>query len=412
MEESQELEIYSNSNVALDSLPWEIRNLAKRLAVIHSRVLVTKESRGIHLYLPDPELLQEDGEKELYNAHLAVNADKYFGLGDYSQCSDEEKEKLKGQCCMSMKTSKIYSVEDLLNMTTLLHRDLDFSIPRKAKLILTKNDHRLETDKYGNRIPMLPGMLTPINELPEDHPAVYYVKNRGYDPDALWKQFNCSYCYAEEPESRVTGVFYKKLAGGFKTTPQGRLIFFVYVNGVRWGWQARILDIPEHNGYKWMWHPYQQTWSAIAQIMPDSSLQYIQPFSDTFKPAKYFNPPGATRSMMLMGYDAAVEWNASRLIKTCILVEGPLDAARIGPPAIAILGKFLSKDQAALIQKAFDRVVIIPDNDIAGQKGLDSMRKALIDMEQEIAILPSKFKDIGEMTSAEAENFIRPYIEV
>src|SRR6266496_1106889 len=73
--------------------------LAEALIECHGKVRVAKESRGLHFYIPCPDCLQEDGEKELYSMHLAINVDRYFaGHNRASQC---------------MKTGQVFPIDEL-----------------------------------------------------------------------------------------------------------------------------------------------------------------------------------------------------------------------------------------------------------------------------------------------------------
>ena len=67
----------------------------------------------------------------------------------------------------------------------------------------------LVPDANGNLVPRDPGKVIPITELPPLHPAVVYLKERGFDLHSLYNQFKCSYCYEEQPEIPDKGIFYK-----------------------------------------------------------------------------------------------------------------------------------------------------------------------------------------------------------
>ncbi|MEG1884703.1 MAG: toprim domain-containing protein [Alistipes sp.] len=345
----------------------------------------------------------QDGEREMHNPHLAINADMYLGLGAYTHVDEVEKDKAKRSCCMSMKTGKLYDVDDLLLMTPIKLRGLDFSI-NVGRVTTRKNDHRLINDGKGNMIPDVPGRCIALHDLPADHPCLVYIACRGYDAVALEQQFGCCYCEEETPENRSTGVYYKRHEAGWRATPQGRLIFQVVLDGVRWGWQARMLDITQNNT-RMVYHPYKRQWDVVSV-----NGVYNAPYTESFKPAKYLNAPGSERTRMLMGYDAAVAWSLREGKRTCILVEGPLDAARCGAPAIAILGKFLSANQASKLKTRFNKFVLIPDTDTAGQQGLDSMKRVLGDCDIDVVRLPHGYKDIGELSRERAVNLINQYL--
>src|ERR1044071_3193180 len=72
--------------------------LANDLMLRHGNVRVTRESQGLHFYIACPECL-EDGERELYSRHLAINVDKYMA-GHNRAC-----------CCM--KCGKVFAIDEL-----------------------------------------------------------------------------------------------------------------------------------------------------------------------------------------------------------------------------------------------------------------------------------------------------------
>lgn len=88
---------------------------------------------------------------------------------------------------------------------------------------------------------------------------------------------------------------------------------------------------------------------------------------------------------------------------TVYVVESSFDAIRLdqaGVPAVATLGSNVPKSQIELLTKHFNNVIVIPDNDDAGQE----MANRIIDKvgPRATAIgLPSRFKDIGDMTDAD-----------
>ena len=108
-----------------------------------------------------------------------------------------------------------------------------------------------------------------------------------------------------------------------------------------------------------------------------------------------------------------VRWNSrfrAKLPRVCILAEGPLDAGRVGPPGIAMLGKFLSKDQAALLNARFDVVIFVADNDAAGQEAKAKVFSALHEhpgVTLHLLDVPAAVKDLGEMTRPAARALVQ-----
>ena len=116
-------------------------------------------------------------------------------------------------------------------------------------------------------------------------------------------------------------------------------------------------------------HPYTGEWSHLAtRATAVQAWMPMPPFDEVddeghikFDPSKYKTAKHSGRE--LMGWDAAiaqadqgvVQFGTPEPVATgdgirwCVLTEGPLDAARIGPGALCIMGKSLSQENAAKI---------------------------------------------------------------
>ena len=85
------------------------------------------------------------------------------------------------------------------------------------------------------------------------------------------------------------------------------------------------------------------------------------------------------------------------------VVESSFDAIRldqVGMPAVATLGATISKSQVELLEKYFNEIYLIADNDEAGK----SMSKKMIDkLKSRVSIitLDNKYKDIGDMQDSD-----------
>lgn len=385
--------------------------LARQLSAIHGTIRVTREAAGVHFYMASPECLVRDGSVELSKLHLAVNVDKYMAGRD--------------KVAMCMKTGTPYRVSELLEMSPLsqrgysdapakLHRVRHFEemlplsqrghndAPAKVTIVDT-NRSFLEPDANGNMIPKSPGLVVPIYDLDAEHPAQAYLAQRGFDPMRLFDQFGICYSYEERKD-----IYYRKLHCGFKDSPQGRIIFYADVNGINRGWQARILECVVDD-LKYFYQPYANEWTAMEHPV-DGKWKPLDIYKG-WDPAKYLTGLGTKRNQCLMGYDAAVASKAkdSRGRRYCVLCEGPLDAGRFGPPAMATLGKYVSQDQADLLVGRFERVIYVGDNDAAGKdaKARVSRRFSEIpEIDFQLAELPARFKDAGEMSYDDANNFL------
>jgi len=394
--------VTSSNRVTEGSLSRGVTNLAKALARKHGDVHISVEEHGVHLNMASPEALQRDGSRELTARHLAVNADKYVGEGQWASRQGKYNPEFSAYC---MKYSVKYTVSALLNWVPLHRRGFKAS----SNVTVGSTKRRLIDDGRGNMIPDHPGDVLPITSLPADHPAAWYLTSRGYDLGNLWERFRTSYCYKE-----LHGGF-RELRGCMRDTPQGRPIFYCDIDTVQVGWQARIIE-------QWVgdihmvWHPYKSSW-VKTRIGRGSDCVWspgFEPFEDlAWDPAKYKTAPGSSRNQILMGVDSALSWNDENrpgLIPTCVLVEGPLDAARFGA-GVAMLGKYLSENQSSVLRKKFQKFVYIPDNDAAGRKSTKRVSEMLAGSSLRVVALPSDIKDIGEMSYTESEDFIKPFMK-
>ncbi len=379
--------------MSASAVPEAILLLAHDLSVIHGKVRLTKESGGIHLYMASPECLQRYGAGELGKMHLAVNAEKWI-------------KRNKRRSAMCMKTGVVYAVDQLLRMPPIGQRGVS-SDGCGQVLVVDEDKSNLEDDGKGNLVPRAPGRCVPLPELPPEHHCRQYVERRGYNVIQLWDQFGASYCYKEHPNG-----YYRRLINGFKVTPQGRLIFFVDVNGIRQGWQARLLEATDENKVRHWWHPYAESWKPVQRWdEADERWVYLPGWEAMEDPARYMTAPGAKRNRLLAGYDAAINLNPPVKDrygrKVGFAMEGPMDAGRVGPPSVATMGKYFSGDQADLLAQHFERVIYIQDNDAGGLEGRRTFLEQFLDLGvlAESVCIPQRFKDPGDMTPLEAMQF-------
>lgn len=391
---------------------------------LHGPAIIRNESNGFHIYLPSPECLKTDGRKEIQSKHLTVNASRYKQTDDWVQRHGYLKDDMaKDYSAVCHKTDTKYKVSDLLNerkYPTLEKRGLP-NISSKIIQAATQRSASLVDDGKGNLVPVDPGVVVPITSLPPFHPAVMYLKDRNYDLDLLYTQFKCSFCTQETTEDAAKGIMFKKLPLDFKDTPQGRIIFYSFINGVQVGWQARIIERVEGN-LKYYFHPYKNSWVATEQKDPDTGKWEplpgieikLQGYDILWKPSKYKTAFGMLRNETLMGVDAAIEFNRKLGLKkpTACIVEGPLDAARIGPGAIALLGKYMSERHADLLVSKFKKLIVVADNDKAGREMADRIRQLMSERRIEIVFIdiPEQYKDVGEMSYSDAVNLIFKHI--
>lgn len=395
--------ILNRGGAASAGHPPEIIRLAEALAAIHGDVEIASESSGIHLYFADPGLLAQDGSKEFRSKHCAVNASKYFGFGKWGNASQKERRR----CAVCMKDGRTYTVDRLLSYMPLRHRG---DVAASAGVVRDKvREHVTVVDEHGVEVPDGPGQTIPLTQLPADHPAVVYLRNRGYDLQLLERMFEACYCAAEAPPVRGKRG-YRTLVDGWRNTPQGRIIFGARVRGSRVIWQGRVIEHADDTRH-YVWHPYRLQWCVDAvRDTPGDPWKFVAPYDQVDEHgafiwkdlAKYFTTPGGHRNKAVLGFDSAVAWNANRppAKRFAVLMEGPLDAGKPGPPCVAAIGKFISPGQAELLASEFPTVFVGYDNDTAGREQRLKGAKTLMDAGCRIRhlIAPEDKKDWGEMT--------------
>lgn len=120
----------------------------------------------------------------------------------------------------------------------------------------------------------------------------------------------------------------------------------------------------------------------------------------TIEGKEFKNTPGLPKSKVL--------FNLHRVKSSSIVyvVESSFDAIRldqVGFPAVATLGANVSVSQIRLLEKYFNNVVLIADNDEAGGIMKDKLVEKLGHLVTVIS-LDKKYKDIGDMDDDEIKN--------
>ena len=391
-------------------LPKDVKVLIGRLLSVHYTgtlhkhpSLVNPGEEEIELSIPDPELLKHDGPKELRSQHLYVNLTKYI-KGDHKAAA------------RSVKTGQFYYIDKLLTMTPLLDREaeLGWNPSRYTRHIKT----RLSTfgiNGFGSEDNedisitsdiISPGELIPITELPADHPAVLYLRARGYNIKALEEQFNCSYCVKENPQFKhIYGRDSEEKMAEFNplicASPEGRIVFFSEHFGLKAIWQARVIE--QTLGEKKYFFDGQH-YQCVA-LKDNISGKFSKPaplFPLSTSKRKYVIAPGGKASNCLLGFDAAIKWNKdNKTIRKVIgICEGVLDAARLGPPFCSIMGAHISNGQMKTIVDNFDKIYYICDHDKAGESLKTSIEYhplvSHLDYVEELTY-PDVYKDVGEI---------------
>jgi hypothetical protein len=431
--------MFSLSQIAGGShAPAEVLNLANMLGKANDcPVKVTSEASGYHIYIPCPECLKSHKKAEIQDPKYAINASMYLGLGKYRieragsphlyESIDDALER-RSSTCMRTKSSKHphqYRVTDLQRMGTVLERHPEI-MRSKFKLIGggASDDARAHWEQdpiSGAHCPPPPGQVIPLTQLGDPfHPAIEYLTQRNYDIAKLEKQFRCGFCVKEYPH-KTNGVFYVPLPGGWRDTPQHRIVFASLIDGVPMTWQARVIDKISPDGLsKLMLHPYKVPfqWDVVAiRATPSSNWIPLSPFDEVnedgiekFKPSKYRTAKWSSRE--LMGWDAACE-RADRdpsNMKWIVLCEGPLDAARVGPGGVAVIGSSLNHDNLNRIASRFHIVFTAFDTDRAGTLATekigrmfysDQLRNSVVKLVVPLRVQGGK--DIGDMGQHEVD---------
>jgi DNA primase len=108
---------------------------------------------------------------------------------------------------------------------------------------------------------------------------------------------------------------------------------------------------------------------------------------------EFKNTPGLPKSKVLFNLHRV------KTSSTIYVVESSFDAIRldqVGFPAVATLGANVSASQIKLLEKYFNNVVLVADNDEAGAIMKDKLIEKLGSLVSVITI-DKKYKDIGDM---------------
>lgn len=435
---------------------------------------LSKENNGYHLYIPCPECLKTHGEKEIEDPKYSINLSMLAGLGDnfrddtknswmpaavIKRDSLEKRREYGSSICMRTKSSRTphrFAIDELRQMSSVTERHSH--IITKASLSgsvgSAEREEMWEEDFVSKTMcPPPAGKLIRISKLPLNHPAVAYLTARDLDCREIEDQFRLSFCVEEYPYSKKN-IFYRKMPGAWKDTPRHRIIFHSLIENAPLTWQARLIEKVSEDGLnRLMLHPYaggfqltkeldkalrclrgyegepEAVWDARlngywvylwsrthTRANVSASWQAVPPFDESldgvlkFKPSKYRTAKYSSRQ--LMGWDAAIKRANEDLadLKWCVLLEGPIDAARVGPGGIAMIGSSLSHANAEQIVKNFNIVFTALDADRAGKEATEKITKTLYSVNCKSSVLTHvsalaipEGKDVGDLTQYEYE---------
>lgn len=419
--------------------PPEVLGWAERIADKHQcPVQLRLEASGYHLYIPCPDCLETHKKDEINDPKYSINLSKVCGLGDYgapvnfnpAYAMDHAERRNamldRSSSCMRTWQSKKphrYSMSELLDMqtVTIRHPDIHTRASVIGRNMQADRESQWVLDPYsGKMAPPSPGSVIPVTQLPPYHPAAMYLTARGFDLARLESQFRCGFC-----ETENSAMKYPTLVDHWRDTPQGRIIFYGMREGIPVTWQARYMEVVSDTA-RTLWHPYRAQWVVVAtRVHPESPWIPIPPYDAVddrgkkrFNLSKYKTATASERG--IMGWDAALARANSddHDLKWVVLCEGPLDAARVGPGGLALMGASLNMAHADLISRNFDIVFTAFDNDKAGQTVTerissilmsDQLRSSRIQSVNHLPVVGGK--DLGEMKQQDFDSLFSAYLK-
>ena len=194
-----------------------------------------------------------------------------------------------------------------------------------------------------------PGECYAFWQLPDDHVAVEYLRNRGFDVEEFRNAF--------DPANRnltlnATRALYYCSKGHFsftqgKGTTTGRIIFPIYMAGTLLGWQARLIDRKVSETVREVWNGF--SWKTVRKVAGEWADKYVP---------KYYTMPGLHRSSVLYNFDIARQYDE------VAVAEGPLDVLRTGPACVGTIGKAVTPEQIRLLKSYWKTLTILRDPEV------------------------------------------------
>lgn len=168
------------------------------------------------------------------------------------------------------------------------------------------------TKKREVKAVKLPTKCIPLDTLPDNHPAIEYLRSRGYDPYEKAIEWQLQYC-SEDPNPLVPN----------------RIIIPITYGGMLVGWQARYLGDP-----------------------PSDNIP------------KYYTMPGTPKNQVLYNYDRA------KATRFGVVVEGATDVWQVGRQGVAFLGNSISAQQTRILTSTWGRtgICVMVDPDLIGKQ--------------------------------------------
>jgi DNA primase len=120
------------------------------------------------------------------------------------------------------------------------------------------------------------------------------------------------------------------------------------------------------------------------------------------------NTPGLQKSKTLFNIHRAKRYDK------VFVVESSFDAIRleqVGAHAVATLGATVSKEQRKLLKQYFNQIIVLGDNDEAGQN-MSKKLLAFFGSGSCLASLPNGVKDVSEMNDEDLKIFVDTFDEM
>jgi DNA primase len=142
---------------------------------------------------------------------------------------------------------------------------------------------------------------------------------------------------------------------------------------------------------------------TIPITSPDG--MYIGFVGRSIEGKEFKNTPGLPKSKTLFNISRAKKYNK------VFVVESSFDAIKIeqaGGHAVATLGATVSNAQKEILRKYFNDIIVVGDNDEAGQGMVQKLCQTLGHIATQ-GILPNTVKDISDLNDDELKLFIEKF---
>jgi len=161
----------------------------------------------------------------------------------------------------------------------------------------------------------LPASCMPIQELEHSHPAVVFLRNKGFNHKKLGNNFNIKWC-PHHPNQLV----------------RHRIIVPINMYGCCVGWQARYVDLTGSGDCSRLFcctnpmcmHQWVYPGDVKPQVCPQCGSNQHTPSAVP----KWYTSPGTKVGSSMLNFDVA------RAYDFVVVVEGPHDVFRVGTPTM------------------------------------------------------------------------------